>query len=211
MLKGLLNKKIILGLGILFLLIFGINIFKSISINNFGNEEKEEVVNIKEEVVMSLKSRKTLDIKEDKNFTVDLKLSYLTSNIYPSSSFSIEFDKDKLELVDILEGDIVTFSNKTPDWKYDVKSSNKTGIINVIYLDSSGGKDSFTSKSIQSEDKNTIVKLEFKLKNEIKSNDEINLKIKDAVFATIEGDMDNSSLSTKKNTMKIENCKIDIQ
>lgn len=211
MLKGLLNKKIILGLGILFLLIFGINIFKSISINNFGNEEKEEVVNINEEVVMSLKSRKTLDIKEDKNFTVDLKLSYLTSNIYPSSSFSIEFDKDKLELVDILEGDIVTFSNKTPDWKYDVKSSNKTGIINVIYLDSSGGKDSFTSKSIQSEDKNTIVKLEFKLKNEIKSNDEINLKIKDAVFATIEGDMDNSSLSTKKNTMKIENCKIDIQ
>ncbi len=211
MLKGLLNKKIILGLGILFLLIFGINIFKSISINNFGNEEKEEVVNINEEVVMSLKSRKILDIKEDKNFTVDLKLSYLTSNIYPSSSFSIEFDKDKLELVDILEGDIVTFSNKTPDWKYDVKSSNKTGIINVIYLDSSGGKDSFTSKSIQSEDKNTIVKLEFKLKNEIKSNDEINLKIKDAVFATIEGDMDNSSLSTKKNTMKIENCKIDIQ
>ena len=211
MLKGLLNKKIILGLGILFLLIFGINIFKSISIHNFGNEEKEEVVNINEEVVMSLKSRKTLDIKEDKNFTVDLKLSYLTSNIYPSSSFSIEFDKDKLELVDILEGDIVTFSNKTPDWKYDVKSSNKTGIINVIYLDSSGGKDSFTSKSIQSEDKNTIVKLEFKLKNEIKSNDEINLKIKDAVFATIEGDMDNSSLSTKKNTMKIENCKIDIQ
>ena len=95
-------------------------------------------------------------------------------------------------------------SSKSPDWQYDVNNSNKTGLINVIYLDSSGGRESFTNKSISS-DKNSILRLEFKLKDNIENADGLSLKIEDAVFATIKGDLDNTSLSTKKKTIKTKN------
>ncbi|WP_270304194.1 cohesin domain-containing protein, partial [Terrisporobacter petrolearius] len=150
--------------------------------------------------------------KNNKNtFKLKLKMSQIPSNIYSSASFSISFDKNKVEFVDIEKGDILTYSSNSPSWEYDVKASNKRGQVNIIYLDSTGGKESFTSKSIVEESKNNILILEFKLKDDVESGENISFKIKDAVFATVNGDKDNSSLSTKNKNIKFEDCNIKIE
>ncbi|UPA29690.1 cohesin domain-containing protein [Terrisporobacter glycolicus] len=150
--------------------------------------------------------------KNNKNtFKLKLKMSQIPSNIYSSASFSISFDKNKVEFVDIEKGDILTYSSNSPSWEYDVKASNKRGQANIMYLDSTGGKESFTSKSIVEERKNNILILEFKLKDDVESGDNISFKIKDAVFATVNGDKDNSSLSTKNKNIKFEDCNIKIE
>ena len=50
-----------------------------------------------------------------------------------------------------------------------------------------------------------------KLKEEAKSGDMLNLNISDAVFATVNGDTDNSNLSTVKNTMKNKNLILEVK
>lgn len=166
---------------------------------------------IKKEVSISLNGDSILSKNNKNTFKLKLKMSQIPSNIYSSASFSISFDKNKVEFVDIEKGDILTYSSNSPSWEYDVKASNKRGQANIMYLDSTGGKESFTSKSIVEERKNNILILEFKLKDDVESGDNISFKIKDAVFATVNGDKDNSSLSTKNKNIKFEDCNIKIE
>lgn len=166
---------------------------------------------IKKEVSISLNGDSILSKNNKNTFKLKLKMSQIPSNIYSSASFSISFDKNKVEFVDIEKGDILTYSSNSPSWEYDVKASNKRGQANIMYLDSTGGKESFTSKSIVEERKNNILILEFKLKDDVESGENISFKIKDAVFATVNGDKDNSSLSTKNKNIKFEDCNIKIE
>jgi len=166
---------------------------------------------IKKEVSISLNGDSILSKNNKNTFKLKLKMSQIPSNIYSSASFSISFDKNKVEFVDIEKGDILTYSSNSPSWEYDVKASNKRGRANIMYLDSTGGKESFTSKSIVEESKNNLLILEFKLKDDVESGENISFKIKDAVFATVNGDKDNSSLSTKNKNIKFEDCNIKIE
>ncbi|MCC3865393.1 hypothetical protein K0040_14065 [Terrisporobacter petrolearius] len=166
---------------------------------------------IKKEVSISLNGDSILSKNNKNTFKLKLKMSQIPSNIYSSASFSISFDKNKVEFIDIEKGDILTYSSNSPSWEYDVKASNKRGQANIMYLDSTGGKESFTSKSIVEESKNNILILEFKLKNDVESGENIRFKIKDAVFATVNGDKDNSSLSTKNKNIKFDDCNIKIE
>ncbi|ETJ37985.1 hypothetical protein Q604_UNBC07841G0001, partial [human gut metagenome] len=59
--------------------------------------------------------------------------------------------------------------------------------------------------------KDVVLNLVFKLKEEAKSGDMLNLNIADAVFATVNGDTDNSNLSTAKNTMKNKNLILEVK
>ncbi|HBI94294.1 MAG TPA: hypothetical protein DDY58_18760 [Terrisporobacter glycolicus] len=214
MLNNLDKKQKYTILILLSILAIVIGISYIVVINSQEKNTKNDIDNnseIKKEVSISLNGDSILSKNNKNTFKLKLKMSQIPSNIYSSASFSISFDKNKVEFVDIEKGDILTYSSNSPSWEYDVKASNKRGQANIMYLDSTGGKESFTSKSIVEERKNNILILEFKLKDDVESGDNISFKIKDAVFATVNGDKDNSSLSTKNKNIKFEDCNIKIE
>lgn len=214
MLNNLDKKQKYTILILLSILAIVIGISYIVVINSQEKNTKNDINNnseIKKEVSISLNGDSILSKNNKNTFKLKLKMSQIPSNIYSSASFSISFDKNKVEFVDIEKGDILTYSSNSPSWEYDVKASNKRGQANIMYLDSTGGKESFTSKSIVEERKNNILILEFKLKDDVESGDNISFKIKDAVFATVNGDKDNSSLSTKNKNIKFEDCNIKIE
>ncbi|MDU4859387.1 MAG: cohesin domain-containing protein [Terrisporobacter othiniensis] len=214
MLNNLDKKQKYTILILLSILAIVIGISYIVVINSQEKNTKNDIDNnseIKKEVSISLNGDSILSKNNKNTFKLKLKMSQIPSNIYSSASFSISFDKNKVEFVDIEKGDILTYSSNSPSWEYDVKASNKRGQVNIIYLDSTGGKESFTSKSIVEESKNNILILEFKLKDDVESGENISFKIKDAVFATVNGDKDNSSLSTKNKNIKFEDCNIKIE
>lgn len=214
MLNNLDKKQKYTILILLSILAIVIGISYIVVINSQEKNTKNDIDNnseIKKEVSISLNGDSILSKNNKNTFKLKLKMSQIPSNIYSSASFSISFDKNKVEFVDIEKGDILTYSSNSPSWEYDVKASNKRGQVNIMYLDSTGGKESFTSKSIVEERKNNILILEFKLKDDVESGDNISFKIKDAVFATVNGDKDNSSLSTKNKNIKFEDCNIKIE
>ncbi|WP_343343754.1 cohesin domain-containing protein [Terrisporobacter petrolearius] len=214
MLNNLDKKQKYTILILLSILAIVIGISYIVVINSQEKNTKNDIDNnseIKKEVSISLNGDSILSKNNKNTFKLKLKMSQIPSNIYSSASFSISFDKNKVEFVDIEKGDILTYSSNSPSWKYDVKASNKTGQANIMYLDSTGGKESFTSKSIVEESKNNILILEFKLKDDVESGEDISFNIKDAVFATVNGDKDNSSLSTKNKNIKFDDCNIKIE
>lgn len=214
MLNNLDKKQKYTILILLSILAIVIGISYIVVINSQEKKTKNDIDNnseIKKEVSISLNGDSILSKNNKNTFKLKLKMSQIPSNIYSSASFSISFDKNKVEFVDIEKGDILTYSSNSPSWEYDVKASNKRGQANIMYLDSTGGKESFTSKSIVEESKNNILILEFKLKDDVESGENISFKIKDAVFATVNGDKDNSSLSTENKNIKFEDCNIKIE
>ena len=174
-----------------------------------SNTVKQEDEN--QEVALLLEYDKDLAANSQEEIVIPVKLSYLPSGVYPSASISIEFDKEKLEFTGIDKGTIKDFSNQVPAWNVDVDATNKSGVVNAMYLDKSGGKNSYYKSGFEKGTKDTILNLKFKLKDAAKSKDILHLNIADAVFATINGDTDNSSLSTLKNTMKNKNLMIEIK
>lgn len=213
MLNDLNKKQKYTILILLSILVIVIGIAYIVVINSQEKNTKNDIDNnseIKKEVSISLNGDSLLSINDKDTFKLKLKMSQIPSNIYSSASFSISFDKNKVEFIDIEKGDILTYSSNSPTWEYDAKASNKRGQVNIMYLDSTGGKESFTSKSI-AEEKNNILILEFKLKEDVESGENISFNIKDAVFATVNGDKDNSSLSTKNKNIKFEDCNIKVE
>ena len=188
-------------------IVYGIGVkSKQEQVNNNVKQEDEN-----QEVALLLEYDEDLTANSQEEIIIPVKLSYLPSGVYPSASISIEFDKEKLEFTGIDKGTIKDFSNQVPAWNVDVDATNKSGVVNAMYLDKSGGKNSYYKSGFEKGTKDTILNLKFKLKDAAKSKDILHLNIADAVFATINGDTDNSSLSTLKNTMKNKNLMIEIK
>lgn len=182
-----------------------------------GVKSKQEQVNTtvqqedeNQEVSLMLEYDKELEASSEEEIVIPVKLSYLPSGVYPSASMSIEFDKDKLEFTGIAKGTMQDFSQEVPAWNVDIDASNKSGVVNAVYLDKSGGKNSYHKSGFEKGTKDTVLNLKFKLKD-AKSKEILHLNISDAVFATVNGDTDNSNLSTLKDTMKNKNLMITIK
>lgn len=154
-----------------------------------------------------------LESSNHEEFIVDLELSKLPSNIYPAASISIKFDKNKLEFTGIKQGTMMVGGDEftIPIWNCNTEKCNKDGEINSMYLDMTAGKNSYCVKGFDEEKKNIVVRLGFKLRDSAISGDVYNLTIKDAVFATIDGDKDKSSLSMKLDTLKTKSCKVAVK
>lgn len=182
-----------------------------------GVKSKQEQVNTtvqqedeNQEVSLILEYNEELEASSQEEIVIPVKLSYLPSGVYPSASMSIEFDKDKLEFTGIAKGTMQDFSQEVPVWNVDIDASNKSGVVNAVYLDKSGGKNSYHKSGFEKGTKDTVLNLKFKLKD-AKSKEILHLNISDAIFATVNGDTDNSNLSTLKDTMKNKNLMITIK
>lgn len=145
-------------------------------------------------------------------FSLDLSVSQLGDARYPAASFSIAFDPSHLEFVGVEEGNVFVHdqvnlaegAQKLPEWSYNVEKANEIGIINLMYLDLTGGRCAFSQDLLQKED-NVVLRLVFRLRGSARVGDVYALAIGDAVFAASDSEQ---SLATTQRTLRVRNGKI---
>jgi len=141
---------------------------------------------------------------------LDVTISSLGEAEYPAASASISFDPSRLEFLGVEEGNvfICDASNgagqKLPEWSCSAVQSNNTGMINVIYLDLTGGDHAFTQKLLAEED-NVLLRLRFRLRGSVRVGDVCDLTVEDAVFAASD---EAQSLSMVQETLQIRDGRI---
>lgn len=158
--------------------------------------------------VLMVETPQKLSASQTDTFTLDVTVSQLGEAIYPAMSMSIRFDPSCLEFLGIKEGNVfITDSQvgrKLPQWSCNPQQCNKTGLINIMYLDLTGGKESFTQNLLAEED-NVVLRLSFRLRGSARSGDVFDLTVEDAVFAASD---ERVSLAMTQGTLKVKNGKI---
>lgn len=159
---------------------------------------------------LTIETPQKINISETEEFTLDVKVSTLGEAIYPAASMSIAFDPSRLEFIGVEEGNVFIendegdISQKLPNWSCNPDQCNKSGKINIMYLDTTGGKNAF-SKDLLAEEDNVVLRLKFRLRGSVRSGDVCDLIFDDAVFAASD---ETESLAMTRNTLKVRNGKI---
>lgn len=194
------RKKFLIGGAIIFVVaVVCIFIFKDIKTPTLKLEVPTEKItaNYKDEII------------------VPAVLSNLPDNEYPAASVSIKFDNNKLEFVGINIGTMETYNDydperdeepsyKIPQWTYNEEVANEEGEIKAMYLDTTAGKNAYVISGFEKNKKDIPFQLVFKLKDSVIKNDELAIEIEEAVFATVNGDVDKTTLSTKDSYGKLK-------
>ena len=159
--------------------------------------------------ILTVETPQKLSASETDIFTLDVTISSLGDVIYPAASMSITFDSSRLEFLGIEEGNVFITSESSsgqalPEWSYNTDACNKSGKINVMYLDMTGGKNAFTNDLLAEED-NVVLRLMFRLRGSIRAGDVCDLIIEDAVFAASN---EEESIATSTGTLKTKNGKL---
>ena len=151
-----------------------------------------------------------LSVSQTKEFALDVTISELGEVRYPAMSMSISFDSSRLEFLGVEEGNVFILSDENssgqqlPDWSCNVQNSNDTGLINIMYLDMTGGRNAFT-KDLLADDYNVVLRLKFRLRGSVRPGDVLDLIVGDAVFAASD---ETQSLAMTRDTLKVKNGKI---
>jgi len=151
-----------------------------------------------------------LSVSQTEEITLDVTVSDLGDERYPAMSMSIAFDSSRLEFLGVEEGNIFILSDENssgqqlPDWSCNVKNSNDTGMINIMYLDMTGGKNAFTGELL-AEDYNVVLRLKFRLRGSVRPGDVLDLILEDAVFAASD---ETQSLAMTTDTLKVKNGRL---
>ena len=158
---------------------------------------------------LTVETPQKISKSQTNTLVIDVTISSFGDAAYPAASMSISFDASRLEFLGVEEGNVFIKSDNTsgqtlPDWSYNTASCNASGRINVMYLDMTGGKNSFV-KELLAEDDNVVLRLKFRLRGSVRVGDVCDLIVEDAVFAASD---ETQSLAMTTNTLKIKNGKI---
>ena len=158
--------------------------------------------------VLAVETPQKLSASQTETFTLDVTISDLEETLYPAMSMSIRFDPSCLEFLGIEEGNVFVTDSQVgralPQWSCNPQQCNKSGLINIMYLDLTGGKSAFT-KTLLAEENNVILRLSFRLRGSARSGDVYDLILEDAVFAASD---ETQSLAMTRETLKTKNAKI---
>ena len=196
------KKKLIIGIGagvLLLLLILFLLLFKGCSHSIFGGTP-----------TLSIETPQKISKTDTQEIMLDVTISSFGDAIYPAASMSIAFDSSRLEFIGVDEGNVFIRNDegeipqKLPEWSCNPEQCNKSGKINIMYLDTTGGKNAF-SKDLLAEDDNVVLRLKFRLRGSVRSGDVCDLIFDDAVFAASD---ETESLAMTTDTLKVKNGKI---
>ena len=160
--------------------------------------------------VLVVETPQKLSATQSSDITLDVTVSNLGNARYPAMSMSISFDSSRLEFLGVAEGNVFVLSDENstgqqlPDWSCNVQSSNDTGLINIMYLDMTGGRNAFT-KDLLADDYNVVLRLKFRLRGSVRPGDVIDLIVEDAVFAASD---ETQSLAMTRDTLKVKNGRL---
>ena len=159
---------------------------------------------------LTVETPQKLSAPQTEEFTLDVTVSTLGDARYPAMSLSISFDSSRLEFLGVKEGNIFILSdeNRTgqqlPVWNCNAQNSNDTGLINIMYLDMTGGRNAF-SKELLADDYNVVLRLKFRLRGSVRPGDVLDLIVEDAVFAASD---ETQSLAMTMDTLKVKNGRL---
>ena len=159
---------------------------------------------------LTVETPQKLSVSETEEFALDVTISELGDALYPAMSMSIGFDPSRLEFLGIGEGNVFIHDDQNsegqqlPDWSCNVQNSNDTGLINIMYLDMTGGKYAF-SREFLAEEENVLLRLQFRLRGSVRSGDVLEVTLEDAVFAASD---ETQSLAMTTDTLKTKNGRI---
>ena len=159
---------------------------------------------------LTVETPQKLSASQTEEFTLDVTISDLGDARYPAMSMSLAFDSSRLEFLGVEEGNLFITSTESsnrqqlPAWSYDVENCNKTGLINIMYLDMTGGKNAFT-KELLAEDYNVVLRLKFRLRGSSRPGDVLDLIVEDAVFAASD---ETQSLAMTTDTLTVKNGRL---
>ena len=197
--KKKINKKtIIIGAASLILLL----VFLFLFLHRGGGFPSAPAVTVETPAKMDEKNREP--------FSLELRLTSLGETVYPAASFSIGFDPAKLEFLGISEGNVIIKNSESisgtalPEWNVNAARSNETGIINIMYVDMTGGKNAFSKELLQDQG-NVLLLLDFRLRGSVRAGDILELSLDDAVFAASD---ETESLSGTAGTLRTVNGRI---
>lgn len=195
--KGTLNKKPVLITGAAMLLVLVVFLLTRCSFSG-------------KMPVLTVETPQKLSASQTETITLDVSLSELGETLYPAASMSIRFDPACLEFLGIEEGNVFVTSTSSPggrmlpQWSCNPEQCNESGLINIMYLDLTGGKESFTQELLAEED-NVVLRLSFRLRGSVRSGDVYDLIVEDAVFAASD---ETQSLAMVQNTLRAKNGKL---
>ena len=159
---------------------------------------------------LTIETPQKISKSETEEFTLDVTISSFGDAIYPAASMSISFDSSRLEFIGVEEGNVFIRNDegdvpqKLPNWSCNPEQCNKSGKINIMYLDTTGGKNAF-SKELLAEDDNVVLRLKFRLRGSVRSGDVCDLIFDDAVFASAD---ETQSLAMTTDTLFVRDGKI---
>ena len=162
------------------------------------------------EPTLIVETPQKLSAAQASEFSLDVTISALGDARYPAMSMSISFDPSRLEFLGVEEGNLFILSDESssgqqlPDWNCNVQNSNDTGLINIMYLDMTGGKNAFT-KELLAKDYNVVLRLKFRLRGSVRPGDVLDLIVEDAVFAASD---EAQSLAMTTDTLKVKNGRL---
>lgn len=152
-----------------------------------------------------------IGLSDSEEFTLDVTISDLGDALYPAASMSISFDSSRLEFLGVEEGNVFIYdetaagvAQQLPDWSYNTEQCNNSGLINIMYLDLTGGKYAF-SKDLLAADDNVVLRIKFRLRGSARVGDVYDLIVEDAVFAASD---ESQSLAMTTGTLKTKDSKI---
>ena len=159
---------------------------------------------------LTIETPQKISKSETEEFSLDVTISSFGDAIYPAASMSISFDSSRLEFIGVEEGNVFIRNDegdipqKLPNWSCNPEQCNKAGKINIMYLDTTGGKNAF-SKELLAEEDNVVLRLKFRLRGSVRSGDICDLIFDDAVFAASD---ETQSLAMTTDTLKVRDGKI---
>ena len=142
--------------------------------------------------------------------TLDVTISDMGEALYPAASMSIRFDPACLEFLGVEEGNVFILDGETtsgrqlPQWSCNTAACNESGLINIMYLDMTGGRYAF-SRQLLAEEDNVVLRLTFRVRGSVRTGDVLDLIVEDAVFAASE---EKDSLAMTRNTLRVRNSRI---
>lgn len=142
--------------------------------------------------------------------TLDVTIDHMGEALYPAASMSIRFDPACLEFLAVEEGNVFildgenTSGRQLPQWSYNTAACNESGLINIMYLDMTGGRYAF-SRELLAEEDNVVLRLTFRVRGSVRTGDVLDLIVEDAVFAASE---EKDSLAMTRNTLRVRNSRI---
>ena len=157
--------------------------------------------------VLEVETSQKISLSQGGEFVLDVSISDLGEAVYPAASMSIAFDASCLEFLGVEEGNVFITgegNRQLPDWSCNVPKSNESGLINIMYLDMTGGKYAF-HRNLLAEEDNVLLRLRFRLRGSARVGDAYELVVEDAVFAASD---ESQSLAMTTDTLKTRNGKI---
>ena len=142
--------------------------------------------------------------------TLDVTIDHMGEALYPAASMSIRFDPACLEFLGVEEGNVFildgenTSGRQLPQWSCNTAACNESGLINIMYLDMTGGRYAF-SRELLAEEDNVVLRLTFRVRGSVRTGDVLDLIVEDAVFAASE---EKDSLAMTRNTLRVRNSRI---